>query len=154
MKSQKLKVFGFTAIEILIVVAMLALMSAIILTGFVSYRHSQIVVKDTELVIEVLREARSLTLQSKNSSVYGVHFETPSVTIFTGATYSVSATDNQVIALNSSDTILTPALSGGGSAVVFKRLSGETDQDGTITISSPNSSTVKTVTIYSTGLVE
>ncbi len=104
--------------------------------------------------MEILNQARNLTLLSKNATVYGVHFASPDYVLFTGSSYSSSDPNNQIFTLSSPDTVLTLSLTGGGSEVVFKRLSGETTQDGTITVSSPGISKTKTVTIYKTGLVK
>ena len=145
---------GFSVIEIFIVVGILALLTGIIFGTFVSYRKSEALNKDTETIIEVLRQARSQTLSSQNASQYGVHFETGKVTLFTGTSYSAGVSTNQDFIISSTDTIITINLLGGGSSVIFKRLSGETDQTGTVVISSPTSPRTKTVTIYATGLVE
>ncbi len=145
---------GFTAAEFLIVIAILALLSIGTVSTFVGFRDSQALSKDTELVVETLRQARSQTLTSQNSSQYGVHIGTTNITLFAGATYTAGSASNQVFPLTSRDTVVTITLTGGGSDVVFKRLSGETSQNGTIVLTSASSSKTKTVTIYKTGLVE
>ncbi len=145
---------GFSAGELIVVVAVMALISVIIMSGFISFRKNQALVLDTSTIIETLRQARNQTLSSKNSSTYGVHFASSKITLFTGSTYSSGSGSNQDFILSSTDTILTISLSGGGSDVVFQKLSGETAQNGTVTVSSPSSSQTKTVTIYKTGVVE
>lgn len=145
---------GFTLIELIMVIAIMALLFGIFLGTFVKFRKNQALAMDTDTVISLLRQARNQTLSSKNSASYGVHFTAPKVTIYTGPTYSSGATDNQDFTLSSTDTILTITLSGGGSDVLFNRLTGETSQNGTVVISSPGISETKTVTIYKTGLVE
>ncbi len=145
---------GFTLIELIVVLIIIFVLSLIILTTFTNFRKNQALEKDTELVVQVLRQARNQTLSSKNSTVYGVHFTAPQVTLFTGGVYSSGDINNQNYTLSSTDTILTISLTGGGSNVVFQRLSGETTQNGTVVVSSPGISKTKTVTIYRTGLVE
>lgn len=144
---------GFTYIELIVVLAILALLIGIFMSTFITFRKNQALIMDTDTVVGLLRQARNQTLTSKNSASYGVHFTAPKVTIFTGPTYSAGATDNQDFALSSTDTILTISLAGGGSDVVFNRLTGETSQNGTVVISSPGIPETKTVTIYKTGLV-
>lgn len=148
------KSFGFSAAELLVVLSIITVLSLVIITSFVTFRKNQALVFDTDTVVGVLRQARNQTLSSKNSTNYGVHFTAPKVTIFTGSTYNSNAADNQDFVLSSTDTILTISLNGGGSDVVFSRLSGETSQYGTVVVSSPGVSETKTVTIYKTGLVE
>jgi prepilin-type N-terminal cleavage/methylation domain-containing protein len=145
---------GFTAVELLVVLGIMALIAMIFLSTFISFRKNQALISDTDTVIEVLRQARNQTLTSKNSSVYGVHFGTGTITIFTGSTYTSGAAGNQDFLLNSEDTILTVSLTGGGRDVVFDRLTGESSQSGTIVVSSQNISQSRTVTVYKTGLIE
>lgn len=145
---------GVTAVELLVVLSIITVLSVLIITSFVTFRKNQALVFDTDTVVGVLRQARNQTLSSKNSSNYGVHFTAPKITIFTGSTFNSNASGNQDFVLSSTDTILTISLTGGGSDVVFSRLSGETSQNGTVVVSSPGVSETKTVTIYKTGLVE
>ncbi len=145
---------GLTLTELLIVLGIMALLVTIFMGTFISFRRSQALVMDTDTVVSLLRQARNQTLSSKNSLSYGVHFTAPKVTIFTGPTYDVNAPDNQDFVLSSGDTVLTISLNGGGSDVVFTRLTGETSQNGTVVISSTGISRTKTVTIYKTGLVQ
>ncbi len=145
---------GLSFIEVLLVIGVMALIAVIALSTFISFRKHSALAMDTDTVIGLLRQARNQTLSSKNSSAYGVHFTAPSVTLFTGSAYSAGAADNQTFVLSSTDTILTISLTGGGSDVVFQRLTGETGQNGTIVLSAPGIPETKTVTIYKTGLVE
>ena len=144
---------GFTLTEILIVIGIALVLTTIVVSVFTNIKNNQTLDKDSGLVIEVIRQAKSLTLNSKNSSQYGVHFESGSVTIFTGTTYSAGSSSNLVHSLSSGNSATT-SLSGGGRDIVFKRLSGETDNNGTIILSSQFSTTTKIITVYKTGLVE
>ncbi len=146
-------VSGFTFLEIMIVIAIMALLSVIVLRTLIDFKKNQALEKDTETIVQILNQAHNQTLSSKNSSVYGVHISTGTITLFTGRIYSAGASDNENFNLSSTDTILTISLTGGGSDVIFERLSGETLDDGTIVVSSPGLSKTKTVTIYKTGLV-
>lgn len=154
MKTKISNTLGFTVIEILVVVGILAVLTAIVFATFVQFRKHQALEKDTELIVEVLSQAHAQTLSSQNSSQYGVHFSASQITLFAGNVYSAGASTNQNYSINSLDTILTISLNGGGADVVFNRLSGESSQYGTITVSSPSTSRTKTVTIYKTGVIE
>jgi len=145
---------GFTLVELLVTLAIISILAVVIFNALSNFRKNQALTMDTETVVEILRQARNQTLTSKNSSVYGVHFASPDITIFTGAVYDPNSTTNIKFVLSSTDTILSVNLNGAGSDVIFKRLTGETDQYGTVVISSPQISKTKTVTIYKTGLVE
>jgi prepilin-type N-terminal cleavage/methylation domain-containing protein len=145
-------VSGLTLVEILVVISILGILTAISLTSFVTLRKSEGLKKDTETVIEILRQARAQTLSSKDGQTYGVHLATSTATLFSGSSYSSTTPTNLVFNFNNTDTIQTVSLVGGGSDVVFKRLTGETNQSGTILFSSPSVSMTKTIVIYKTGV--
>jgi len=145
---------GFSLTELLVVLGIIALIMGISLTTFINYRKQQAFTKDSESVVEILSQARDQTLSSKNASQYGVHFASTKITLFTGSTYFAGDSSNIDFPLTSTDIILSISLTGGGSDVVFNRLTGETSQNGTIVVDVPSLSLTKTVTIYKTGLIE
>lgn len=146
---------GFTIIEILIVVAIVALTVTIVSVSFYKLNSSQALDKGATLVVSTLDEARALTLSSKGDSQYGVYLEDSQITTFKGTTYSASDPDNIVTSINPLIGLRDITLSGGGTSVVFKRLTGNTDEVGTMEVflrASPD--TFRTVTVSSTGIVE
>ncbi len=145
---------GFTLVEILVVIAIIGIISAIVLSSFSVFKSAQGVDKDTETIVELLRQARSQTLISKNATTYGVHFASTTVTLFAGSIYSAWNASNQVFNLVNADTVMNVTLTGGGMDVVFSRLTGETSQNGTIVVSSNANGRSRTITIYKTGLIE
>lgn len=145
---------GFTLVELFISLAIIAVLSIVVSTMFIDFRKNQALDKDTDTIVETLRQARNQTLSSKNASAYGVHITSTKVILFTGTSYVFGAATNSEFNLNSTDSILTISLNGGGSDVIFNRLTGETSQNGTIVVNSVGLSRSKTVTIYKTGLVE
>ncbi|MES3005074.1 MAG: GspH/FimT family protein [Patescibacteria group bacterium] len=152
--NKKEKTSGFSLMEVLVVLGVLALVVSIVFSGFNSFSKTKSVGSDAETIVEILRQARNETIASKNSSAYGVHFSGNTMTIFVGPTYSAGAATNRVISLPSNNTSLTLSLTGGVSYVLFAKISGETNQNGTITVSSSGVTGTKTVTIYKTGIVE
>jgi Tfp pilus assembly protein FimT len=145
---------GFTTIELLSVLCILFILTFIGLNMFISFRQNQSLQKDTETIVEVLAEAHSQTLSSKNASQYGVHVDTQKVTLFLGNSYNAGNATNKEFSLSASDIVLTTNFSDGGNDIVFQRLTGEAVQSGTITVSVPSTSQIKTVTIYKTGVIE
>ena len=145
---------GFTLPELVVVITILAILSLISISVFKNFRDQEALTKDNGLIVEVLRQAKSLTLNSKSSNQYGVHFGTNSVVLFICPTYSSSASTNLVYNLNPDVRISNISLSGGGSDLLFQKLSGETVNNGTITLTSVSAGTTKVITIYKTGLVE
>lgn len=145
---------GFSLTEIVIVIAIISMLAALSVVSYSNLNSEQAVQKDAALVLSILNQARSETLSSRNNLQYGVHLASDAVTLFVGDNYSSSTSTNLVYSLNKA-VALSVSLSGGGSDVVFKRLTGETDQSGTVTIALKSSATsTKSLTIYKTGLVQ
>ncbi|HEY4490196.1 MAG TPA: prepilin-type N-terminal cleavage/methylation domain-containing protein [Candidatus Paceibacterota bacterium] len=143
---------GFTAIEILISVAILAALAILTFSSFSSLSQSQILEKESLNVLSAIEKARSMTLSSEKDSVWGVRFDTDSVVIFK-ENYSSGDPDNITIDLNSGVTISSTNLNGGGSSVIFEKLTGETQNFGTTTLRSKINST-KNIIILSTGIAQ
>jgi Tfp pilus assembly protein FimT len=152
---------GLSAVEIVIAIAILAALVTISAYSFLALSRRSAVDVSASIVRSVLSEARSKSLAGEVGDRYGVQFSSSSVTMFKGSTYSSSASTNIVTSINSKVTISNVALasgvrcSGATCIIVFNRLTGETSQAGTSTITligSDSSST--TVTVYGTGIVE
>jgi hypothetical protein len=146
---------GFTMAETLMVVSITIIATGIMFFSFSHYGSTEALAKDQGKVVSVLEKARALTLNSQDSSQYGVHFASTTVTIFTGVTYNPNSTSNLVTELNSKVIINGLTLYGGGKDVIFNRLSGETNQIGTTTLAlSAATTTTRTITIYGSGLIQ
>ncbi|MBI2096236.1 MAG: prepilin-type N-terminal cleavage/methylation domain-containing protein [Candidatus Taylorbacteria bacterium] len=143
---------GFTLIEMLIVIGVISLLAAFSFSTFVSYKGRQSVAGGREIVTAVLNDARTQTLASKFDSQYGVRLATTTITLFRGANYDPATTTNKVYNLPVGVEISAVSLSGGGLDVTFKRLTGETNESGSVTVTSGSLS--ETVTIHGTGLIE
>ena len=76
------------------------------------------------------------------------------IIIFRGTTYDAGTSTNIVEQVLPLAEISSTSLNGGGNDIVFERLTGETDNYGTVFISIPGTTVSSTITIYETGLVE
>ena len=144
---------GFTILEILIAVSIVTLAVTIIAFSFSKLNSRHALDQSAALVVAILDEARSLTLSSTGDSQYGVYFEDSRVVLFKGSTYSQSDLSNVVTELNALVGLRNVTLAGGGTSVVFKRLTGGTDQVGSVEIflkASPE--TPRTVSVSATGV--
>ncbi|MCX6751157.1 MAG: type II secretion system protein [Candidatus Nomurabacteria bacterium] len=140
--------------EILIVVSVLGILFLITLPQFSKIKENQILKNALEDVVSTLHNAQSQSLASVNSSEYGVHFQSDRIIVFKGKIFSSGATDNKTINIISPASISNVTLGGVSSNtgdVYFERLSGVPNKTGTITITTP--STSKIVTISATGAV-
>jgi prepilin-type N-terminal cleavage/methylation domain-containing protein len=120
---------GFTLIELLIVGAIVVLIASFVIGSLSNYRNEQTLRTESLAVVSIINEARSKTLASFESSVYGVHLEDDSVTLFQGATYSLGDTDNEVHSLPNNLEIGNITISGGDD-IIFERLTGDTSNTG------------------------
>jgi prepilin-type N-terminal cleavage/methylation domain-containing protein len=144
---------GFTLTELILVVAVIAVLSTIMSVSLSRYTGSRALLGMSGVIGSVLEDARSRTLSSQGGSQYGVHLVSGNVTLFRGDTYSSGDAANEVTPLDAR-IIVTPTLSGGGTDVVFERLTGQTDMYGTIRLTlSGTASFSKTITIQKTGLL-
>jgi len=132
-KIQNSKSCGFTLAEMLVVVAIALILFGLVLYGFMTLRKSHAVDSTRDQIESLVSEARSKTLSSEEESQYGVHFETGRIVLFKGGTFTEPSPDNKEIAINKLVEISGISLNGGGSDIVFERLTGKTDQYGTIT---------------------
>ena len=157
--NQELKIMphspqkGFTMLELVVVVAIVVLLASIIITSFSQFRNSKVLDTGVENTLSVLAKARGNTLSSKNAYQYGVHFEATQAVLFRGATYSSFDTNNEAALLDNALEISSISLTGGGSNVLFDRLTGKTNMNGTIVIRvKSDTSKTKTITINATGI--
>ncbi len=143
-----------TLMEILIAIAIIMVLSALTYGTFNTIGATKAIDTNTQQALLELQKARSLALASKNETQFGVHFATSTITLFEGPSYASSATTTPT-SLNSAVTITSIALTGGGSDVIFDRLTGKTSQSGTVTLTVTGKLTQsKTVKIYATGISE
>jgi prepilin-type N-terminal cleavage/methylation domain-containing protein len=144
---------GFTAIELLIAVSILTLLTAIILPVLSGFRKKETLLADAESVMELIAKARHDTLGAKMDMRYGVHLATTSVTYFVGTTYDSATTTNIVYNLDSGISIAGITLTGGGSDILFERLTGATQTNGTFRLEYDSDTTASTtITLTATGL--
>lgn len=144
---------GFSLIEVIIGVSLLALVASAGWFSFSSYAARRELESGTARVAALLSEARSKTLAGENSSAYGVHFETDRAVLFRAPTYSGGNTDNKTELMPRRVTISTVSFSG--SEVVFKRLTGAANAAGSVTLSvRGNPSVSRTISVNTLGTIE
>ena len=142
---------GFTLIELLVGVAIIGLIVAMAAVSFSSYSGAKTLDADTARVVSLLADARARTLASIGDTHYGVHFESSKAVLFEGSTYSESETENIELLLGARVT-LSADLEGGGSEVVFSRLTGKASKSGTITLTLESSTSTKDIIISESGV--
>lgn len=145
---------GFTILETVISLAIFLILAVIIIFSFSPFRNNQELTNSVQETINLLNLARSKTLSSENSFQYGVHFESSQIILFRGESFSESSPDNIVVALSSLTEISAINLNGGGNNLVFQRLTGKTNNYGTITLRIKSDiSKIKIIDVKNTGIV-
>ncbi len=144
---------GITAMELLVVIAVLAIIFAVALPQFSKIRENAVLKDAVNTVLSSIDKAKNQTIASLNSSEYGVRFESDKVIIFKGTAYSAGTSTNEVINITSPASISNVTLAGASSTfgeMYFNRIFNMPSATGTITVLT--SSLSKTITIYATGL--
>lgn len=146
---------GFTLLEILMVISISAIL---MIGGMSSYSHftkKKSLEITTQTIASYLKDARSFTIASKGDTTYGVHFEADRVVLFSGSSFIEPSADNREHELPGNIEISVIDLNGGGSDVVFDRLTGATSQYGTTTVSLfADITDTRDIVIEATGIVE
>jgi prepilin-type N-terminal cleavage/methylation domain-containing protein len=124
---------GFTLIEILIVIAIIGTLIAVVLPSFGSFRTRQSLKNTQDLAVSYLTEARSRTLAGVAGGTYSVRFETDRLVLFSGNVYDADDAANEYASYDAPTTLSDISLAGGGRVISFDRLTGATDEHGTLT---------------------
>lgn len=147
----RIQAAGFTLVEILVVIGMLAFIGTLTFQVLGRFRSASELDSGVRQVIALLRTAQSKTLAAESDTRFGVHFERDRAILFRGASYTPTSTANETVLLPRSLVIDPITLSGGGADVLFDRLTGRTAHQGNVTIRTDSASRV--VTIEASGQV-
>jgi len=145
---------GLTIIEIVIVISMIVVLATLSFQVFNVFIKRQALDKNAQQIASQIKEARSATLASRDDSVYGVHITATRTVMFKGTTFVESDSYNREFGLNVRVNATT-SLNGDGNDILFDRLTGATDQYGSVTLLLVASTTItKVISIGATGIVE
>ena len=145
---------SFTLVEILTIVGILIVLTALSVPAFRFFQKESDLNNSAEEIIDTLRLAQNKTISSEGASQYGVHFEAGEYVLFKGATYNPAAIENEIHNLPGSVEISEVELVGGGSEVVFDRVTGTTNQSGKVVLRlKTDISKTKTIYIENSGQV-
>lgn len=148
-KKQK----GFSLIEIIVIIAIGAVLTATIVFSFSSFRNSKIVDVSADQILSVINEARVKTVSSEDYSRFGIHFEAGRVLFFKGDVFTEPNSSNIQTTLSPLVEISNISLSGGGADIVFQKLTGKTSNYGSLRIRlKSDNNKYKTISVKSTGI--
>ncbi|MES3031414.1 MAG: prepilin-type N-terminal cleavage/methylation domain-containing protein [Patescibacteria group bacterium] len=137
---------GFSMLEIMITVAIVAVIAGIVAYSFGTLRARKQLEITVDSIGSKLEEAKANALAGKGGTSFGIVFASTTYTYFRGTTYSSSDPANVVYNL-ASNLEITRTLSGGGSQILFARLTGLPSATGTLSVrsSSPSSTTARII---------
>lgn len=141
---------GFTFVEVLVTLGIIAIVMGVSITSFVSYSKKQSLEAGTAALVAALRDARAQTLASVGGTQYGVNIEQRQFTFFQGSSYSTSSPSNEPFVFGSH-----VVASSTRPYFVFQRITGNAVASGTIDVyldSDP--STKRSVKVEATGIID
>ena len=144
---------GFSLVEIIVAMAIGAVLVAGIVVSFSSFRNSKIVDISADRILSVINEARVKSVSSEDYSRFGVHFETSRVVFFKGDIFTEPNPANTETILSPLVEISNISLSGGGVDIVFQKFSGKTGNYGSLRVRlKSDNNKYKTISVKSTGI--
>lgn len=142
---------GVSAIEIIIVLAILILLSGIGSYAFVSAQKRHQLNGATDSVVSELERAKANAMAGKNGRNFGVKFNATSMVSFSGDSYDAGDPGNVILPVASGFTLSNDIPNADGS-ILFSRLYGIPQAAGTITVTrSGDSSRTQSVSVGSQG---
>lgn len=140
---------GFSLIELVIVLAIMLILSAIVGTLASNTLPKNQLLSEMALVADTLRRAQAFTVTGKHDSVWGVHFTNSSMTLFAGPQYV--SRDTQYDELHTVPDGLTIS---GLTDVVFDAVNGMTANVGTVTLTADATSEERILSVNEQGLID
>lgn len=139
---------GFTMIELIIVIVLMAILSALSAPIYNKFQNTNNVELANIQASQALRRAQILSQASSGDSAWGVYIGNSQITLFKGNTYVTRDTNFDEIY-----QIVDSIKVSGLNEVVFEKFSGQTQNVGDI-IFSINENFNKTITINGKGILE
>ncbi len=147
---KKINQKGVTFPELIISVAIIAIISALGIGVFSSLSNRESLDADVTKIISSFEKARALAIQGDGASAHGVIVASSTVIVFQGTTISSS---NREAVYNLSKGIVSGlSFTNATTSLYFNTLTGKPSATGTITVSFGGQN--KTITVFASGLVE
>lgn len=143
---------GFTLIELIIVMAILAVVGALSVPFIQSFQVSSNLSTHTTTITQTLRRAQQQAIAGQNSSSWGVYFD-DGVKMFILFLGNDFATRDQSYDLATDYPEVFTVTTNFADEIYFSIFSGQPSTVGTVNVSSLNNET-KTISIDSFGLIQ
>ena len=133
---------GFSLLEIMIVVAIIGILSAIAVINFSAARKAKILETTADGIAFTLEKAKADSVSGKYGQSHGLKFNTGDYISFVGSSYNAGNASNTAYTIDDSFTI-TNTITDPDDKIVFLRLTGATNNTATVTVSQISDSTKK-----------
>jgi len=143
---------GFTLIEILIVIAIMGIITAITIPQLSGVEQRQVARYHIEMIESLFFEARTKTVSSQELSSYGIALNTESIILFRGESHTEENSIEEFVF--ESGFIISSIDLNSGNDFSFARMSGAVANPGQFTLSSSDGTIEYIFTVTSTGLLE
>jgi len=148
---------GFTLLEILIVIAVLAVIGALSANYLTSYQKDLNLNKESNQIVNYLEQARNKSLAKEDNRAWGIHFENPAsgsdfFELYSTSTNYSGGTISEKIYLSSGVAFSDPA-TGNSTDVQFSKLLANVASTTSVTIVSQTTNNSKTITVNTEGRV-
>ena len=149
----KNKKLGFSLIEMIVVIAIGAVLVAAVVVSFSSFRNSKIVDISADQILSVINEARVKAVSSEDYSRFGVRLEANRAVFFKGDIFTEPNPSNMETPMSPLVEISNISLNGGGVDIVFQKLTGKTSNYGSLRVRlKSDNNKYKIISIKSTGI--
>ncbi len=143
------KNFGFTLIEVLVVIAVLGGIVGLAIPFYQSFQVGSQLDNTTQELVGSLRRSQMRAMASDAFSSHGVHFSSGVFVVFQGVSYNPADILNEESEVPGAISI-TPSM---GADIIFSAVHGETSNSGTITINATNGES-RSIIINEIGVVD
>lgn len=157
MEKQSSSKFGFTLMEILVVISIMMLLSIIVIPNYRRYQKQIDVDYEVEALEGAIREAQSRAMAVLNGENHGVYFDelNNNYYIFQGTTFAPEEETNIEYPLAREVEFASVNFAVTGDTIVFNQLSGSTENSGIVVVRSKSIPDIqRTITITNEGKVE
>ena len=130
----KNKKLGFSLVEMIVSIAIGAILVAAVVVSFSSFRNNKIVDISADQILSVINEARVKAVSSEDYSRFGVRLEANRTVLFKGDVFTEPSSFNIETPLSPLVEISNISLNGGGADIVFQKLTGKTSNYGSLRV--------------------
>lgn len=143
---------GFTIIELVIVIALLAVIAGLSLQVFMQYGRYQAYQQTVSEIAFLLVQTQADARVARFDEHHGIYFSSDSITQFRGNQYNASDTNNLVTTFPG--VTITPTLTGATNEIRLQKVSALPSATGTISIVGTTYPATTTFSISPAGVIE